>query len=117
VQRRSLAASSHLSPHAGTIPTDISHLEVACVDPIGWSATTVPDPTAASYAGVLAVLAERLTVWRHQGHPGAAGASRNLLACACGCPRRIRVAPATLQQAAPILCAACQLPFTPTPAA
>jgi hypothetical protein len=90
-------------------------LEVACVDPIGWSATTVPDPTAASYAGVLAELAERLTLWRHQEHSGAAGASRNLLACACGCPRRIRVAPATLQ-AAPILCTACQLPFTPTPA-
>jgi hypothetical protein len=87
-------------------------LQVAHVDPIGWSATTVPDATAASYAEVLAELGERLTLWRHQEQPGTAAASRNLLACACGCPRRIRVAPATLA-AAPILCTACRQPFTP----
>jgi hypothetical protein len=88
-------------------------LQVAHVDPIGWSSTTVPDSTAHRYAGVLAELADQLTLWRHQERPGAAAASHNLLACACGCPRRIRVAPSTLAQA-PILCAACQLPFTPT---
>jgi hypothetical protein len=87
-------------------------LQVACVDPIGWSATTVPEQTAHSYAELLAELEARLTLWRRQEHPGAAGTSRNLLACACGCPRRIRVAPATLQ-AAPIVCVACELPFSP----
>jgi hypothetical protein len=87
-------------------------LQVACVDPIGWSATTVPEQTAHSCAELLAELEARLTLWRHQEHPGVAGTSRNLLACACGCPRRIRVAPATLQ-AAPIVCVACELPFSP----
>jgi hypothetical protein len=88
-------------------------LEVACMDPMGWSQTTVPDATAARYGGVLAELEARLVLWRHQEARATGTTSRNLLACACGCPSRIRVAPATLQ-AAPILCAACRMPFTPT---
>jgi hypothetical protein len=86
-------------------------LEVARVGAIGWSATTLPEATAAAYAPVLAELEARLVLWRHQEAAGQP-TSRNLLACVCGCPRRIRVAPATLAQA-PILCAACDLPFTP----
>jgi len=85
-------------------------LEVAQVGAIGWSATTLPEATAAAYAPVLAELEARLVLWRRQEVAGPAG-SRNLV-CVCGCPRRIRVAPATLA-AAPILCAACNLPFTP----
>jgi hypothetical protein len=85
-------------------------LQVARVGGIGWSATTLPEATAA-YAPVLAELEDRLVLWRRQEVAGPAG-SRNLLVCVCGCPRRIRVAPATLAQA-PILCAACALPFTP----
>jgi hypothetical protein len=50
-------------------------------------------------------------LWRRPEVAGQA-TSRNLLVCVCGCPRRIRVAPSTLAQA-PILCAACALPFTP----
>jgi hypothetical protein len=86
-------------------------LEVARAEAIGWSATTLPEATAAAYAPVLAELEERLVLWRRQEVAGPAG-SRNLLVCVCGCPRRIRVAPSTLAQA-PILCAACALPFTP----
>ena len=86
-------------------------LEVAHVNPIGWSATTLPEATAAAYAEVLAELETRLVLWRHQEAAGQR-TSRNLLVCTCGCPRRIRVAPSTLAQA-PILCAACALPFTP----
>jgi hypothetical protein len=55
-------------------------------------------------------LEARLVLWRHREHAGQA-ASRNLLVCVCGCPRRIRVAPSTLAEA-PIVCAACDLPFS-----
>jgi hypothetical protein len=81
------------------------------VGAIGWSATTLPEATAAAYAPVLAELEDRLVLWRRPEVAGQA-TSRNLLVCVCGCPRRIRVAPATLA-AAPILCVACDLPFTP----
>ena len=39
-------------------------LEVTSVKPIGWSATTVPQPTAAGYAGQLEELAAALVLWR-----------------------------------------------------
>jgi len=88
-------------------------LEVTSVKPIGWSATTVPEPTAAGYAGQLEELQAALVLWRRQEHRlGTGTRSRNLLAAACGCGRRIRVAKATLAEA-PILCGACQEPFEP----
>jgi hypothetical protein len=88
-------------------------LEVASVQPIGWSATTVPEQTAAAYAGQLEDLAAALVLWRRQEHRiGAGPRSRNLLAAACGCGRRIRAAKTTLAEA-PILCGACEQPFEP----
>jgi hypothetical protein len=88
-------------------------LEVAAVKPIGWSATTVPEPTAPTYAGQLEELAAALVLWRRQEHRiGTGTRSRNLLAAVCGCGRRIRAAKATLAEA-PILCGACQEPFEP----
>ena len=88
-------------------------LEVASVKPIGWSATTVPEPTASAYTGQLEELQAALVLWRRQEHRlGTGTRSRNLLAAACGCGRRIRVAKATLAEA-PILCAACEQPFEP----
>ncbi len=58
-------------------------------------------------------LAEALVLWRVAEQPTDRGSrSRNLTACLCACPRRIRVAPATLDLA-PILCTACQQPFQP----
>jgi hypothetical protein len=88
-------------------------LEVTSVQPIGWSATTVPEPTAVAYAGQLEDLAAALVLWRRQEHRiGTGPRSRNLLAASCGCGRRIRVAKTTLAEA-PILCAACQQPFQP----
>jgi hypothetical protein len=78
-------------------------LDVTQVKPIGWSATTVPDATAAAYAGQLEELAAALVLWRRYEHRNGAGPrSRNLLAATCGCGRRIRVAKATLAEA-PIL--------------
>jgi hypothetical protein len=90
-------------------------LEVAKVHPVGWSATTVPTATARHYAGVLDDLERCLRLWRRREQPASRPPSRNLLACACACPRRIRVAPATLE-VAPIVCAACAQPFQPVDA-
>jgi hypothetical protein len=88
-------------------------LEVASVKPIGWSASTVPEPTAAAYAAQLEELTAALVLWRRQEHHSGTGPrSRNLLAAACGCGRRIRAAKATLAEA-PILCGACVQPFEP----
>jgi hypothetical protein len=88
-------------------------LQVASVQPIGWSATTVPTQTADAYAGQLEELAAALVLWRRQKHRiGAGPRSRNLLAASCGCGRRIRVAKATLAEA-PILCSRCAQPFHP----
>jgi len=86
-------------------------LEVASIQPIGWSATTVPTQTADAYAGQVEELAAALVLWRrHEHRIGPGSRSRNLLAASCGCRRRIRVAKTTLAEA-PILCAACQQPF------
>jgi hypothetical protein len=88
-------------------------LQVASVPPIGWSATTVPTQTATAYAAQLEELATALVLWRRQEHRIGPGArSRNLLAAACGCGRRIRVAKTTLAEA-PILCGLCTQPFQP----
>jgi hypothetical protein len=89
-------------------------LDVAHVQPIGWSATSVPEPTAARYAAVLAELAKALVLWRRaeQANPAGPGRSRNALACSCSCGRRIRVARSVLELA-PILCGACAQPFEP----
>jgi hypothetical protein len=88
-------------------------LEVASVQPIGWSATTVPEQTATAYASQLEDLAAALILWRrHEHRSGTGPRSRNLLAANCGCGRRIRVAKTTLAEA-PILCGACAQPFAP----
>jgi hypothetical protein len=88
-------------------------LEVASVQPIGWSATTIPQQTATAYAGQLAQLQAALVLWRRQEHRiGTGSHSRNLLAATCACGRRIRVAKATLAEA-PIRCGACEEPFEP----
>jgi hypothetical protein len=88
-------------------------LEVGHVQPIGWSSTSVPEPTTARYADVLAELAEALVLWRcAEQAPAGPGRSRNALACSCACGRRIRVARSVLELT-PILCGACAHPFQP----
>jgi hypothetical protein len=87
---------------------------VVHLDPIGWSVTSVPDPTAACYVEVLGELGAALVLWcrAEQVSPAGPGRSRNALACSCACGRRIRVARSVLELA-PILCAGCAQPFQP----
>jgi len=88
-------------------------LDVTTQPPIGWSHTTVPDPTANRYAAQLGDLATALVLWRRLELRAATGAkARNLLACTCPCGRKIRVAKATVAEA-PILCGRCEQPFQP----
>jgi hypothetical protein len=80
---------------------------------IGWSLTTLPSPTAERYAAAIDTL-ERAIALHRRNEPTAGGGDRsgNLLAAACRCPRRIRVAPRTLADG-PIVCAICAHSFEP----
>jgi hypothetical protein len=116
-QARSIQDTSRQGRYHNRRYATLAHelgLEATSIPPIGWSATTVPRPTASAYAGQLQELQAALVLWRRQEHRiGPGPRSRNLLAATCGCGRRIRVAKTTLAEA-PILCSACQRPFQPT---
>jgi hypothetical protein len=110
-------------------------LDVTQVAPIGWSGTSVPEATAATYADTIKDLTEALTIFRHPesgqfaagdpsddtAHGGdrtrtrrprrpGAGSSGNGLSCTCECGRRIRVAPSVLA-AGEITCEICGTGF------
>jgi hypothetical protein len=88
-------------------------LEVAFDQRTGWSQTTLGDQLPERYHVQLGRLEAALGLWRHaERQTGRAARSHNLLACSCGCGRKLRVARATLDQA-PILCGRCQTPFEP----
>jgi hypothetical protein len=89
-------------------------LDVAETPGFGWTITTVPDPTAGTYAAQLAALNDAMTQWRNTEHiPATAkGHSTNLIAACCSCGRKIRVAASTLDEA-PIICQACDGHFKP----
>ncbi len=78
----------------------------------GFAHTTLGDQAQRDYAATLEDLAAHLRLYRRGERHGATGKTpaRNLAVAVCGCPRKIRVAPATLA-AAPIVCAACEQPF------
>src|SRR6266498_3941035 len=79
----------------------------------GWSQTHLTEQLADRYADQLTGLASALLLWRHaELQLGSPTTSRNLLACSCECGRKLRVAKSTLEQA-PIICGACDEPFTP----
>jgi len=88
-------------------------LAVAKAGTIGWSATSVPDATAALYRGELRRLDAALVAFRHaelgNGRGGRAS-SNNGLAARCGCGRRIRVSQ-TVLAAGPITCGICGSDF------
>ena len=65
-------------------------LDVAKTGSIGWSATTVPDATAALYRGELRRLEAALVAYRHVegGGRGGRASNNNGVAARCGCGRR-----------------------------
>jgi hypothetical protein len=88
-------------------------LDVAQVGAIGWSDTTVPDVTAASYARTIAILDVACNLWRsaeQHAENGKKPPSTNLAVAQCRCPRKIRVAAGTLDLG-PIWCGVCQMEF------
>jgi hypothetical protein len=89
-------------------------LQVAEQTPFGWTATSVPEATAAGYADQLAELTAALVLWRRTEHaaPAEPGRARSALTCACACGRRLRIARSVLA-VAPILCGACATAFQP----
>lgn len=83
-------------------------------DRIGWSVCTLRPATEQQYAGELEGLQKALSAYRHPEMHLESGrtSSNNALACACTCPRRIRVAKAVLDEGA-ITCQICGDPFDP----
>lgn len=81
---------------------------------IGYSRCTLRDTTAALYEKPLQILTAMLSAYRHPETQRASTTkkSNNALACACACPRRIRVARAVLDQGG-IVCTLCDEPFEP----
>lgn len=88
-------------------------LDVAEAGALGWSSTSLRNSTIKQYRRELGRLRSALTLYR-RGELTADGAkakSTNLLPCSCACPRRIRVARATLEEG-PIVCGICDEEFT-----
>ena len=85
-------------------------LEVDKDDSLGWSTTTLTAATKASYAEVLAQLAEVVTTYRRPDVHGDRSNSNNPIAMSCQCPRKIR-ASRTVAAAGPIVCTLCRQPF------
>ncbi|GAA0622086.1 hypothetical protein HPO96_28580 [Kribbella sandramycini] len=81
---------------------------------IGWSPCTLRGTTATTYKAVLADLKAALIAYRHPEMTGgeAKKNNNNAIACACQCPRRIRVAKAVLEQGE-ITCGICESTFEP----
>jgi hypothetical protein len=76
---------------------------------LGWSTTSLAPETRERYAPAIAAIAAAIT--RHRLPEPTLSGGRNLHPAACACPRRIRVAPRTLQAGA-ITCDVCREPFT-----
>jgi hypothetical protein len=81
---------------------------------IGWSVTTVPDPTAKTYNRQITALEKAMVLWRHDEFNGTGTTRRNtnLIAATCPCNRSIRIAGTVLAEA-PVTCGACGGDFAP----
>jgi len=79
---------------------------------IGWSVTTVPTSTAASYAAEVAALDAAIVAYR-RAEPATAGgrkSNNNGVSAECSCGRKIRVSRSVLD-AGQIICGVCGEPF------
>jgi hypothetical protein len=80
---------------------------------IGWSPCTLRIETATTYKSVLTELKTALIAYRHpEMVAGASTKNNNAIACACQCPRRIRVAKQVLEEG-DITCGVCEATFVP----
>jgi hypothetical protein len=81
---------------------------------IGWSLCTLRAATAETYTTVLADLKNALIAYRHPevNGDGETRKNNNAIACACQCPRRIRVAKQVLELGE-ITCGVCDATFVP----
>jgi len=87
----------------------------ATKDPrLGWSPCTLRQETATTYKGVLTELKKALIAYRHPEMVAGASTKKNnnAIACACQCPRRIRVAKQVLEEG-DITCGVCEATFVP----
>lgn len=89
-------------------------LEVAPLDPIGWSATSVPSRPSPATPRCWPIWLRRWSCGVGPSRPARLGRvqSGDALACSCACGRRIRVA-RSVMELAPILCGVCAQPFQP----
>lgn len=81
---------------------------------IGWSVTTVPDDTAASYRREVDELDATITAYRRAEVASGTGGRKNNnngAAAICGCGRKIRASLAVLEDG-PIICGICGAEFT-----
>lgn len=86
-------------------------LDVAETGAIGWSATTLTDPTAQLYRTELAAIERALVAFRHpEARRGPTQKNKNGTIARCGCGRQFRITVSVLE-AGPILCGVCGEPF------
>jgi hypothetical protein len=100
--------------HNTRFKTLAEELGIAVVkDPrIGWSPTTVTEPTRNTYRATIAELGAALRLYRAPEPAGGESGKAKTPPCVCGCGRRIRVAP-TVLAAGPITCQICNSEFRP----
>ncbi|MEV4266653.1 hypothetical protein [Kribbella sp. NPDC049584] len=83
-------------------------------DRVGWSPCTLRTETATTYKSVLIELKKALIAYRHPEMVAGTTSknNNNAIACACQCPRRIRVAKQVLELG-DITCGVCEATFVP----
>jgi hypothetical protein len=89
-------------------------LELAKDSKSGWSTTSVPAAMQKVYARQLAMIEAALVAYRFTEITMTEKRSSNLLVAFCECPRKIRIARTTLDEA-PIVCTACRKTFATAP--
>lgn len=85
-------------------------LAVELAAPFGFTATSLPPETESRYGREIRRLATTLTLYRNPMTDDGKAKAKNSPVAECACPRKIRIAPATLA-AGPITCGVCEADF------
>lgn len=83
-------------------------------DSIGWSLTKIPEATIERYRPQIDQIAAAITHYRKPAEPATKKPTVPAAQCDCPEPKKIRVAPSTIE-AAPIICSDCMSPFVLDP--